>query len=90
MLEPLPTLRQPQRPATTLARGLPADAALDWLAAGWRDLRAAPRPSLVYGAFLVLVSYAVLGGLWATGLLHLALPAISGFPAISILTRPPS
>ena len=79
MLEPLPTLRQPQRPATTLARGLPADAALDWLAAGWRDLRAAPRPSLVYGAFLVLVSYAVLGGLWATGLLHLALPAISGF-----------
>jgi len=79
MLEPLPTLRPPQRPVSTLARGLPARAAFDWLATGWGDLCAAPGPGLAYGFFLVLVSYAVLGGLWATGLLHLALPAISGF-----------
>lgn len=79
MLEPLPTLRPPQRPSSMLARNLPARAALDWLIAGWRDLRAAPGPSLAYGAFLTVLSYAVLGGLAAVGLLYLALPAISGF-----------
>ncbi|HMQ91665.1 MAG TPA: DUF2189 domain-containing protein [Amaricoccus sp.] len=79
MLEPLPTLRPPQRPASTLARGLPASAALDWLAAGWRDLRAAPGPGLAYGALLLVISYSVLGALWGAGLLYLALPAVSGF-----------
>ncbi|RYG89976.1 DUF2189 domain-containing protein [Loktanella sp. IMCC34160] len=62
-----------------MTRGLPARAALDWLAAGWRDLRAAPAPGLVYGALLVMISYGVLGVLWSTGLLYLALPAASGF-----------
>jgi uncharacterized membrane protein len=79
MLEPLPTLRPPQRPASTLARNLPARAALDWLAASWRDFRAAPGQSIAYGVFLVAVSYAVLWGLAASGLLYLALPAVSGF-----------
>ena len=79
MLEPLPTVRPPQRPPSTLARGLPARVALDWLAAGWRELRAAPGQSLVYGGFLVLLSYAVLWGLAASGLLYLALPAVAGF-----------
>lgn len=79
MLEPLPTVRPPRRPASTLARGLPARTALDWLAAGWRDLKATPRQSLGYGTFLVVLSYAVLWGLAASGLLYLALPAISGF-----------
>ena len=59
MLESLPTLRPPQRPGSSLARGLPAKAALDWLAAGWLDLRAAPGPGLAYGALLVVISYGV-------------------------------
>ncbi|WP_112320296.1 DUF2189 domain-containing protein [Oceanibium sediminis] len=79
MLEPLPTVRPPQRPASSLARNLPAGAALGWLGAGWRDFRAAPKQSLAYGGFLLLLSYAVLWGLAATGLLYLALPAVSGF-----------
>jgi uncharacterized membrane protein len=79
MLEPLPTVRPPQRPASTLARNLPARTALDWLAAGWSDFRAAPRQSLAYGGFLLFLSYGVLWGLAAMGLLYLALPAISGF-----------
>lgn len=79
MLEPLPAVRPPQRPASTLARNLPARTAVHWLAAGWADFRAAPAQSLAYGGFLVALSYAVLFGLSASGLLYLALPAISGF-----------
>lgn len=79
MLEPLPVVRPPQRPASTLARNLPARAALDWLAGGWRDFRAAPGQSLAYGGFLAALSYAVLWALAASGLLYLALPAVSGF-----------
>lgn len=79
MLEPLPTLRPPQRPASTRARHLPARAALDWLAAGWRDLRHGPLASLAYGLFVAALSWVVLAGLAAAGLLYLALPAIAGF-----------
>lgn len=79
MLEPLPAVRPPQRPTSTLARNLPARAAQDWLSAGWNDFCAAPRQSLVYGGFLVGLSYVVLWVLAASGLLYLALPAISGF-----------
>lgn len=79
MLEPLPTLRQPERPPSALARHLPARAAFGWLAAGWADFRAEPLPSLAYGVFLLLVSYAVLWALDASGLLYLAFPAVSGF-----------
>lgn len=79
MLEPLPTVRKPQRRTSPLVRDLPARAARDWLEAGWRDFRAAPGPSLAYGIFLVLLSYGVLATLQALGLLYLALPAVAGF-----------
>lgn len=79
MLEPLPTLRNPDRPASPYARALPASSALDWLQAGWRDVRMAPWSSLAYGVFLTLISYAVLWALHMSHLLYLALPAISGF-----------
>ena len=79
MLEPLPPLRPPQRSASSLARDLPARAALGWLAAGWHDLRRNPGPSIAYGVLLVVLSYAVLGTFAAVGLLYMALPAIAGF-----------
>ena len=79
MLEPLPTLRNPDRPTSPYVRALPASSALDWLQAGWRDVRMAPWSSLAYGSFLTLISYAVLCALHASHLLYLALPAISGF-----------
>ena len=79
MLEPLPTLRKPDRPASPHARALPASSALDWLQAGWRDVRMAPWSSLAYGLFLTLISYAVLWVLHASNLLYLAFPATSGF-----------
>lgn len=79
MLEPLPTLHPPLRPAPAFARHLPARAALGWLAAGWRDLRHHPGPSLAYGLVVFALSWAVLIGLAAVGLLYLALPALAGF-----------
>jgi uncharacterized membrane protein len=79
MLEPLPTLRAPQKPAPAFARSFPARAAFTWLAAGWRDFCANPIPSLAYGVFLVGLSYGALWALAANGLLYLALPAIAGF-----------
>lgn len=79
LLEPLPTLRRPTPPPPAHARSLPARAALLWLAAGWRDLKAGPGASLAYGLFLVLLSCAVLWVLHAAGLLYLVLPAIAGF-----------
>ncbi|SMC83138.1 DUF2189 domain-containing protein [Primorskyibacter flagellatus] len=79
MLEPLPTVRKPDRPASPYARNLPESSAMDWLAKGWRDLRMAPVSSLAYGLILTLISYAVLWALYASQLLYLALPAIAGF-----------
>lgn len=79
MLEPLPALRPPHRPARPHARHLPPRAALEWLRAGWNDLSAAPGSSLAYGLILTLVSYGVLAALHRTGLLYLALPGLSGF-----------
>ena len=79
MLEPLPVLRKPDRPAPRFERQLPAGAALGWLRAGWRDAAAEPWSSAVYGSVLTLTSYVVLWALHAGGLLYLALPAISGF-----------
>jgi uncharacterized membrane protein len=79
MLEPLPTPRPPQKTASPLACDLPPRTALDWLAAGWADFRAALAQGLAYGGFLVALSYAVLWALAASGLLYLALPAIAGF-----------
>lgn len=79
MLEPLPTIRPPRRGPSPYAHGLPPGAALQWLRAGVADLKADPGPSLVYGFFLVVLSYLVLGTLYVSGLLYLALPAVSGF-----------
>ncbi|MCL4675462.1 MAG: DUF2189 domain-containing protein [Pararhodobacter sp.] len=62
-----------------MTRDLPVHAAFDWLSAGWHDLRRQPASSLAYGVFVTLLSYAVLAGLWAVGLLYLVLPAIAGF-----------
>lgn len=79
MLEPLPTLHKPLAVESPHTRHLPARAALDWLAVGWRDLSRAPGSSLAYGAAVVALSWVVLWALAACNLLYLALPALSGF-----------
>lgn len=69
--EPLPFVA----PCRTLALGAP----FRWLRLGWRDLRAAGRPSLIYGAAIVALSYLILFFTWAFGDLGLYLSLASGF-----------
>lgn len=79
MLEPLPALRPPQRPAAAFARNLRPGVALKWLAQGFRDCMETPFPSLAYGGLLFVLSLTTLGLLYLFGLIYLALPAIAGF-----------
>jgi uncharacterized membrane protein len=70
-------------PFVAPCRRLEATAPLGWLRAGWRDMRAAPRQSLTYGAVVVLLSLAVafvavrFGGYWEL------LSLVSGFILIA-------
>jgi uncharacterized membrane protein len=50
-----------------------------WLAEGWRDLAAAPRVGLAYGAVLVAISMTLTLGLAAADLFYLLLPLTAGF-----------
>ncbi|MEJ2575241.1 MAG: DUF2189 domain-containing protein [Gammaproteobacteria bacterium] len=49
------------------ARKLDSGAPLRWLRLGWQDMRAAPGPSLAYGAALTLISYLLLYLAWDEG-----------------------
>ncbi|MDO8884370.1 MAG: DUF2189 domain-containing protein [Pseudotabrizicola sp.] len=85
MLEPLPAIAPRVRPDTVLARDLPRLAALEWLGAGWSDLRASPVQSLAYGLAVFALSILVIWGLIAVGLPSLILPALSGFLVVGPL-----
>ncbi len=58
---------------------VPFDAPWAWLAAGWRDMWAAPHVSLAYGAIFAIVSAALAAGLLAGGLEALMLALAGGF-----------
>jgi uncharacterized membrane protein len=60
-------------------RRIPFDAPWDWLAAGWRDLRTAPRISLGYGVLFALVAVGLTLGLTQIGWQSLMLPLGGGF-----------
>jgi uncharacterized membrane protein len=51
----------------------------EWLAKGWNDLIRAPRFSLLYGAFFVLVSYLLTLGLVAENMFFIIPPLAAGF-----------
>ncbi len=73
--KPVPPL--PRR--SPYARDLAPEAALEWLKAGWADLRAQPGPSLAYGVLVFLVSLVVVAGIWALALDYILFPALAGF-----------
>jgi uncharacterized membrane protein len=55
------------------------DAPWNWLACGWRDLWAAPRVSLAYGAVFAALSIGLTLGLMASGVESLVLALVGGF-----------
>lgn len=85
MLEPLPAIAPRLRADAGFARNLPPLVALDWLAAGWSDLRQSPVQSLTYGLAVLALSVLVIWGLIAIGLPSLILPALSGFLVVGPL-----
>jgi len=60
-------------------RILEIGAPIDWLKAGWHDLRRAPRQSLSYGLMMVALSYLISAAAWLWGNLGLYLGLVSGF-----------
>lgn len=54
-----------------------------WLAAGWRDFKASPLVSLLYGLMFVVGGYALVFGLKQMGMESLILPLIGGFMLVA-------
>jgi uncharacterized membrane protein len=69
---------QPQR-SLPKVNEVTLDHPWEWLAKGWRDLSAAPRFSLAYGAVFMIVSYLLTFGLISEGLFFIIPPLAAGF-----------
>lgn len=65
--------------ATPRIRRVAVDRPWAWLAAGWRDVMAAPGVSIAYGAMMVAVTYLLLLILLQAGVFWLVLPLTAGF-----------
>jgi uncharacterized membrane protein len=73
------------RPFAVPCRDLPMTAPFRWLAAGWRDVRRAPRLTLVFGAIVVAVSAVVAALAWQLGRFALLAALLSGFVFVAPL-----
>ena len=73
------------RPFVVPCATLDARAPLRWLRAGWRDVRAAPRLSLIFGAVIVLVSAGISLLAWMLGRFALLATLLSGFVFVAPL-----
>lgn len=70
-------------PFVAPCRTLPLSAPIEWLRLGWQDFRRAPRVSLIYGGFLVLLCYVMAFFTWRLGGYVLILSLLSGFVFIA-------
>ena len=75
----IPAVEPRLRMETRWERHLPRTAALDWLAAGWRDTWQKPLPSLGYGLLVTVISIVIVVGLFGLGWDFILLPALAGF-----------
>jgi uncharacterized membrane protein len=66
-------------PFVAPCKSLPPGAPLDWIRLGWRDYRAAPRQSLVYGGVIAALSWVVVGIGMKMGSYWAVLILLSGF-----------
>ncbi|HVZ08098.1 DUF2189 domain-containing protein [Rhodopila sp.] len=75
-------------PFAERVRVVTTDQPFRWLAAGWRDFRAAMAASIAYGMIVVVAGFALSFLLAGAGLLYLVLPLIVGFllvgPALTV------
>lgn len=78
----IPAVAPPLVPQSRWKRDLPPTFALNWLAAGWRDLRSDPAASLAYGGLVFLVSLAIVVGLFGFGWDYILFPAFAGFMVV--------
>jgi uncharacterized membrane protein len=85
MTPTLPAVVPPLPHDNGLGRGLAPGVALQWLAAGWRDLRLQPAASLAYGLAVFAVSGAIVAGLFAFGWDYILFPALAGFMVVGPL-----
>lgn len=77
-------LRNPdQLPFVAPCQKLPLFAALDWMSLSWKDFKAAPRVSLIYGFVLVLISYLLAIASWYLGGAVLLISLLSGLVFIA-------
>jgi len=72
-----------QLPFVAPSQKLPVFAALDWMALSWKDFKAAPGVSLVYGGLLVVISYLLAVLSWHLGGAVLLLSLVTGLVFIS-------
>jgi len=82
MAHEIPAVLPPLPRDSALARGYRPSVAFDWLAAGWRDLRTQPAPSVIYGLGVFGVSLVILAGFLRFGLDYILFPAFAGFMVI--------
>ncbi len=73
------------RPFVVPCAVLDAGAPLRWLRAGWRDLRAAPGLSILFGLVIVLVSAGISLLAWTLGRFALLATLLSGFVFVAPL-----
>ena len=76
---------EPPRPFVVPCATLDAGAPLRWLRAGWRDLRAAPGLSMIFGAAIVLISAGISLLAWNLGRFALLATLLSGFVFVAPL-----
>ncbi len=67
------------QPFVASCRRLPATAALGWLKKGWQDLRRAPRPGLIWGLVITILSWGVTALAFWRGSAWAVLVLLSGF-----------
>lgn len=78
----LPAVAPPLAPKSRWKRDLAASVAMEWLAAGRRDTFIQPATSLAYGAFVFLISVAIVVGLFGFGWDYILFPAFAGFMVV--------
>jgi uncharacterized membrane protein len=78
----LPAVAPPLPTGNKWARGLKPSDPLKWLALGWQDFKSQPAVSVAYGVVILLISLALVAGLFAFKRDYILFPAFAGFMVI--------